>query len=292
MEQNTTQHNPRQKPFLIGLFFLVLILIAWFSGKANQTGEICRLDGTAIIPITRVVLVDSNGEESLFCSLCCTKTWLESHKEIISRLNEGKASLTVVDEISGQKIDASLAYWVESEEYSRRENKCRAHVFSDKQAAAKYLRQHQGKELPGYLAGLGRHLSWAADFTLKDIHGKKRSLSDYQGKIVFLRFWSLKNPFVRTDLKNLQEAQERFAEQGFTIVAVNVEDNREEVLEFIKSLTLSFPILLDPDGIIADLYQVTGFPTGFLLDQSGIVESSTIGELTADVLEPFLFSLR
>jgi len=181
---------------------------------------------------------------------------------------------------------------VESEEYSRRENKCQAHVFSDKKAAARYLRQHQGKELPGYLAGLGLRLSWAADFTLEDIHEKKRSLSDYQGKIIFLRFWSLKNPFVRTDLQNLQEAQERFEKQGFTVVAVNVEDNREEVLKFIKPLALSFPVLLDPDGKIADLYQVTGFPTGFLLDQSGIVESSTIGELTADVLEPFLFSLR
>ncbi len=292
MEQNNTQQKPWKNLLPTCLFFLVLILIAWFSGRANQSGEICRLDGTAIIPISRVVLVDSNGEKSLFCSLCCAKTWLESHKEIISRLKAGKASLTVVDEISGQEIDVSLAYWVESEEYSRRENKCRTHVFSDKKAAARYLRQHQGKELPGYLAGLGRHLSRAADFTLEDIHGKKRSLSDYQGKIVFLRFWSLKNPFVSTDLQNLQEAQKRFGAQGFTIIAVNVEDNRDDVLKFIQSLALSFPVLLDTDGMIADLYQVTGFPTGFLLDQSGIVESSTIGELTADVLEPFLFSLR
>lgn len=292
MEANKTQQKLWKKLFLTGLFFLVLVLIAWLSGKSNQSGEICRLDGTGIVPITRVVLVDSNGEESLFCSLCCAKTWLESNEEIISQLNDGKASLTVVDEISGQEIDVSLAYWVESPEYSRRENRCQAHVFSDKQAAARYLRQHQGKELPGYLAGLGLRLSWAADFTLEDIHGEKQSLSDYQGKIVFLRFWSLKNPFVQTDLQNLQEAQERFGEQGFTIVAVNVEDNREEVLKFIKPLALSFPVLLDPAGIVADLYQITGFPTGFLLDQSGIVESSTIGELTADVLEPFLFSLR
>lgn len=292
MEKETTPQNPWKKLLPTCLFFLALILIAWFSGKANQSGEICRLDGTGIVPISRVTLVDSNGEESLFCSLCCAKTWLESHEEIISQLKDGKASLTVVDEISGQEIDVSLAYWVESPEYSRRENRCQAHVFNDKQAAAKYLRRHQGKELPGYLAGLGLRLSWAADFTLEDIHGEKQSLSGYQGKIVFLRFWSLKNPFVRTDLQNLQEAQERFGEHGFTIVAVNVEDNREEVFEFIQSLTLSFPVLLDPDGIIADRYQVTGFPTGFLLDQSGIVESSSIGELTADVLEPFLFSLR
>jgi len=165
-------------------------------------------------------------------------------------------------------------------------------VFSDKQAASKYLRQHQGEELPGYLAGLGLQLSWADDFTLNDIRNTPHSLSEYQGKIVFLRFWSLKNPFVETDLNNLQEAHDKFAEQDFIVVAVNVEDNKEEVVQFVNKLAISFPVLLDPDGKVADQYQITGFPTGFLLDKSGIVDSSTIGELTADVLEPFLYSLR
>ncbi len=292
MKDKDIQQKPLNKLFLIILFFLVLILIAWLSGKNRQASETCRLDGTRIVPITRVALVDSNGEEFLFCSLCCAKNWLDKHKEVLPELNNGKASLTVVDEISGQEIDVSLAYWVQSESYSRRENKCQVHVFSDKQAAARYLRQHQGKELPGYLAGLGLQLSWAADFTLENIHGKGQSLSGYQGKIVFLRFWSLKNPFVATDLQNLQEAHERFQKQGFTVVAVNVEDAREDVVRFMETLAVSFPVLLDPDGTVADLYQVTGFPTGFLLDQSGIVESSTVGELTADVLEPFIFSLR
>lgn len=287
-----TQQSPGKRLFPTILFFLVLVLIAWFSGQNRQSSETCRVDGTGIVPITRVVLIDEKGEESLFCSLCCAKTWLTGHEELIPQLAAGKASLTVVDEISGQEIDASLAYWIKSKEYSRQENRCQNHVFSDKQAASKHLRQHQGEELPGYLAGQGLTLSWAADFTLDDIHGQPHNLSEYRGKIVFLRFWSLKNPFVETDLTNLQEAHDRFQEQGFTVVAVNVEDKRDEVIQFVNRLALPFPVLLDPDGTIADRYQVTGFPTGFLLDQSGIVDSSTIGELTADVLEPFLYSLR
>ena len=292
MQEKDIQIKPGNRLLLTGFFFLLLILIAWFSGHSNQSSESCRVDGTGIVPITRVVLVDEKGEEFLFCSLCCAKTWLEGHGELILQLDSGKASLTVVDEISGQEIDASLAYWIQSKEYSRQENRCQSHVFSDKQAASKYLRQHQGQELPGYLAGLGRRLSWAENFSLDDIKGQKHSLSEYRGKIVFLRFWSLKNPFVETDLRNLQEAHDRFQEQGFTVVAVNVEDQRQEVVQFVDKLALSFPVLLDPDGKIADQYQITGFPTGFLLDKSGIVDSSTIGELTADVLEPFLYSLR
>ena len=97
---------------------------------------------------------------------------------------------------------------------------------------------------------------------------------------------------METDLKNLQEAHDRFGEQNFTVIAVNVEDTKEKVIKLVRELSISFPVLLDPDGKIADQYQITGFPTGFLLDKSGIVDSSTVGELTADVLEPFLYSLR
>lgn len=81
--------------------------------------------GTHILPISRVTVSDANGEEILFCSLCCAKNWLDSnsHKKTIPQVSNGQASITVVDEISGQEIDASLAYWVQSNEYSRQENK-------------------------------------------------------------------------------------------------------------------------------------------------------------------------
>jgi len=71
-----------------------------------------------------------------------------------------------------------------------------------------------------------------------------------------------------------------------------VEDPKEEVATIMQELEISFPVLLDTDGKIADQYQVTGFPTGYLLDKSGIVDSSSIGEVSADVLTPFLHALQ
>lgn len=71
-----------------------------------------------------------------------------------------------------------------------------------------------------------------------------------------------------------------------------MEDPKEEVATIMQELEISFPVLLDTDGKIADQYQVTGFPTGYLLDKSGIVDSSSIGEVSADVLTPFLHALQ
>ena len=277
---------------LCGLFFLLLAALAWISVQSEKGNENCLVDGTSLLPISRVSIQSANGEISLFCSLCCARTWLDANKENVAELQAGKGNITVVDEISGLEIDATLAYFVESDEYSRKENRCRSHVFSDKQAAATYLRKTGGREQSGYLAGIGPKLSWAADFTLSDIQGKQVSLKDFRGKIVFLRFFSMKNPFVKKDFTDLQIAQERFQDKGFTVLAVSVEDSKKDVEKLLQELKITFPVLVDFDGKVADSYQITGFPTGFLLDPSGIVDSSTIGEVTADVLAPFLHSLR
>lgn len=284
--------KPSKTALLCGLFFLLLATLAWVSGQRDKGNESCMVDGTSLLPISRVSIQSTDGDISLFCSLCCARTWLDAHQEVATDLKTGKGSITVVDEISGLEIDATLAYYVESNDYSRKENRCRSHVFSDKQAASKYLRKSGGRELQGYLAGLGPKLSWAADFTLPDMEGRQVRLSDFRGKIVFLRFFSMKNPFVKQDFTDLQIAQERFQDKGFTVLAVSVEDTKKDVERLLKELRITFPVLVDFDGKIADSYQITGFPTGFLLDPSGIVDSSTIGEVTADVLAPFLHSLR
>lgn len=284
--------KPTKTVLLCALFFLTLLLLAWLSTQTKRGNEKCLVDGTTLLPISRVSVQSSTGEISLFCSLCCARTWLDQHRELSAELHEGKSGITVVDEISGHEIDASLAYYIESDDYSRRENRCRTHVFSDKQAASKYLRKTGGRERPGYLGGLGQKLTWAADFQLLDMEDRLQSLSQQRGKIVFLRFFSLKNPFLKQDLTDLQIAQDRFQEQHFTVLAVSVENRREDVMALIQELQISFPVLSDPDGKTADSYQITGFPTGFLVDQSGIVESSSVGEVTADVLAPFIHSLR
>ncbi|MCK5196318.1 MAG: TlpA family protein disulfide reductase [Desulfobulbaceae bacterium] len=273
------------------LFFIIVILIAVFSEKLQQPNEQCVVDGTGIVPISRVEIIRTDGKKEIFCSLCCAKTWIDNHKQVALALQNGKARLTVVDEISGTPVDSSLAYWVESDQFSRQENRCRVHVFKEKKDASRHVRKFNGKEKIGYLAGLGKQLAWAENFHAGDLAGYEHSLQDYRGKVIFLRFWSSANPFVETDLKNLQEVQNRFEKSGFTVLAVNVEDTKKKAAEIIQKIQVSYPVLLDPRGEIADLYQVAGFPTGFLIDRSGIVEESTIGEITADIMEPLLYPL-
>jgi len=63
------------------------------------------------------------------------------------------------------------------------------------------------------------------------------------------------------------------------------------VKAFTSGLNLPFPVLLDPKGQIADLYKVKGYPTGFIVDQSGIIRNQSIGEILPDMMEPLIFPL-
>ena len=66
--------------------------------------------------------------------------------------------------------------------------------------------------------------------------------------------------------------------RGLKIAAVSVDEgDTQNVLAFTHELGLTFDILHDRDGSVADAYQVTGWPESFLLDKDGVIVKKVIG---------------
>jgi peroxiredoxin len=89
----------------------------------------------------------------------------------------------------------------------------------------------------------------------------------------------------------LQKAHERLADQGLVVLGVNWTqvDNLADVQAFVAELGLTFPILLDSDGVVSeDLYQVLGLPTSVLIGRDGTVRAIRIGILDLQELESTL----
>lgn len=275
---------PTKQVLYIFLIFLVGGLIALASTFETRPDARCAVDSTPIYPITEITIESIKGETVQFCSVCCAQTWLSENQ------NDGM-SITVTDEVSGEKLDASLAFWVVSESYSRRESGCKIHAFKEQAEAARHILQYNGSELSGYLGGQGRKLPWASKFTAKSLKGTEIDLAGYRGQVVFIRFWNSGNPFAVKDLGYLAEAHHRWQGYGFTVLAVNVEQSKATVQNFTAQLTLPFPVLLDPTGEIADRYGVQGFPTGFVIDKNGIIHNQSIGEILPDLMEPLIAPL-
>ena len=136
----------------------------------------------------------------------------------------------------------------------------------------------------------------APDFTLRDLAGTTHRLSDLRGRVVFLNVWATWCPPCREEMPAMQRLYERLRSQDFVMLAVSEDEGGPAVVaKFVQEMGLTFPVLLDPEGIVPRLYGLTGFPETFVIDRNGMVVRHVIGPEDWDsdaVYEFFLGLLR
>jgi peroxiredoxin len=130
--------------------------------------------------------------------------------------------------------------------------------------------------------------SLASDFELQNLSGENVTLQDYKNKAVILNFWATWCPPCRAEMPLLEETFRLYKSQDFVILGVNVEESEAEVSDYVEEMGLSFPILLDKSGEVADLYQARSFPTSVFISPQGHVLSRHIGELNHVILDRYL----
>jgi cytochrome c biogenesis protein CcmG, thiol:disulfide interchange protein DsbE len=107
------------------------------------------------------------------------------------------------------------------------------------------------------------------DFTLSTPDGKKVSLKDFRGKIVFLNFWASWCIPCREEMPAMERLYQEFKDRKFVVLAVSVKDRRQDAIDFVKELKLTYPIALDPEGQAGVLYGAWGLPTTYLIGPKG-----------------------
>ncbi len=126
----------------------------------------------------------------------------------------------------------------------------------------------------------------APDFTTQTVSGETVSLSDYRGDVVLLNFWFTDCAPCRFEMPEFEEAYQTYADEGFTIIAVNREEEPEAITSFADEIGgLSFPLLLDENGDLQFEYGITGYPATFVLDRNGEIIFRSSGPMTADQIE-------
>jgi len=118
----------------------------------------------------------------------------------------------------------------------------------------------------------------APGFTLPGLDGKMVSLSDYRGQVVLVNVWATWCPPCVDEMPSMEKLYRELKGENFEILAVSIDALGEKaVAPFMKKYNLSFPALMDPDGTIKALYQTTGVPESFIINQEGILIEKVIG---------------
>jgi peroxiredoxin len=117
----------------------------------------------------------------------------------------------------------------------------------------------------------------AQNFILDDLNGHKVSLADQRGKIVFLNFWATWCPPCRYEMPSMEKLYNKFKNDDFVILAVNLGENVSQVKAFKESYKLNFPILLDADSSVGMIYGAMAIPTTYLIDRDGYIVGAALG---------------
>lgn len=119
----------------------------------------------------------------------------------------------------------------------------------------------------------------APDFTLDTLGGEKVTLSELRGKIVVVNIWATWCPPCRAETPALETSYEQYKDLGVVILGVDLtnQDLISDVKAFVQEFSLTYPILLDRDGSVSQLYQIKGLPSTFFINREGIIRTVVVG---------------
>ncbi len=117
----------------------------------------------------------------------------------------------------------------------------------------------------------------ALDFQAKLLDGTTIKLSEYAGQVVFLNFWATWCGPCLAELPAMDKLNRAMAGKPFVILAVNLRETGAQVARFAKAHPMSFSYLLDPLGVVARDYGVTGIPLTYVIGRDGSVMARAIG---------------
>lgn len=136
----------------------------------------------------------------------------------------------------------------------------------------------------------------APDFELTTLDGEAVKLSEYKGKKVILNFWATWCPPCRAEMPDMQKYYEQQAQgENVEILAVNLttEDKGiDKITAFVEEFSLTFPIPMDTEGEIGDLYQAASIPTSYMIDTEGRVQNKIVGPMNEEMMEDFIENME
>jgi peroxiredoxin len=135
----------------------------------------------------------------------------------------------------------------------------------------------------------------APDFDLTTINGERTKLSDFRGKKIILNFWASWCPPCKAEMPNIEKFYQENKGQNVIVLAVNLtsaEKNKNDVQQFIKDHGLTFPVLLDEQGKVGNLYQTFTIPTSYVINTKGIVQQKFVGPMSVDIIKKLVSNIN
>lgn len=115
--------------------------------------------------------------------------------------------------------------------------------------------------------------------------GPPVTLASFRGKAVVVNFWASDCGPCKQEMPRLQQAAERWAGKGATVVGVDTIDSHRAAEDFARKHGVTYPIGYDDVGDTASRYGVAYTPTTFFVDRRGRIVKRVLGPVTTSELD-------
>ncbi len=117
-------------------------------------------------------------------------------------------------------------------------------------------------------------------FQMTTLDGKPvSSHSQFVGKVIILNVWATWCPPCRKEMPDLIRLSRLLPANKFTVIGLSVDNNADDVRDFIKEQNIPFPIFWDKGGkqVGGPVLGVFKYPETFIINRRGIYVEKVVG---------------
>ncbi len=115
------------------------------------------------------------------------------------------------------------------------------------------------------------------DHTVLTKEGTETSLQEFAGKVVYVDFWASWCGPCRKSFPWMNQMQAKYQQQGFEVVAINLDVDTELAHEFLTKIPANFNLRFNPDGDVAREFDLPGMPSSYLFNRQGELVQRHVG---------------
>lgn len=129
-------------------------------------------------------------------------------------------------------------------------------------------------------------------FSLQNLQGSIIHFpAQFRQRVVLISFWADWCPSCKTEMRDFEAMFQKYEQRGLTILAINMNNERDRAIAFIDDLSLSYDVLLDVRGEVARAYAVSTIPSAFIINRDGDLHTRILGEVAPEIFEQILNTL-
>jgi len=115
------------------------------------------------------------------------------------------------------------------------------------------------------------------------IQGKPRKSKFFEGKLTLVYFWDYTTVNCIRELSYLRDWQQVYEPYGLQVLMVHAPEfefaqDKKHVADAVKRMKIPYPVYLDNDGTLWELYDNGSWPSKHLVDREGRIVFSQVGE--------------